>query len=76
MQSGKELAGYQEALPSTTLWVQPYQHQPPLQHRIDHSNYKGFFSINMQAICDSNGRFLDISVGYPGSVHDTHQEEQ
>ncbi|KAL7376198.1 hypothetical protein ABVT39_003096 [Epinephelus coioides] len=42
--------------------------KPPLQHRID---YKGFFSLNMQAICDSDARFLDIFVGYPGSVHDT-----
>ena len=25
----------------------------------------------MQAICDAKGKFLDIYVGYPGSVHDT-----
>lgn len=25
----------------------------------------------MQAICNSKGKFLDIFVGYPGSVHDT-----
>ncbi|KAJ8001008.1 hypothetical protein DPEC_G00186350 [Dallia pectoralis] len=45
--------------------------KPPQQHRLDYLNYKGFYSVNMQAICDSNGRFLDIFVGYPGSVHDT-----
>ena len=45
--------------------------QPPQQRRIEYMNYKGFYSINMQAICDSIGRFLDISDGYPGSVHDT-----
>ena len=45
--------------------------KPPLQHRIDYLNYIGFFSLNMQAICNSDGRFLDIFVGYPGSVHDT-----
>ncbi|KAJ8346539.1 hypothetical protein SKAU_G00279400 [Synaphobranchus kaupii] len=45
--------------------------KPPSLHRIDYLNYKGFFSINMQAICDSKGKFLDIFVGYPGSVHDT-----
>lgn len=45
--------------------------KPPAQHRIDYLNYKGFYSVNMQAICDSSGRFLDIFVGYPGSVHDT-----
>ncbi|KAJ8368733.1 hypothetical protein SKAU_G00087610 [Synaphobranchus kaupii] len=45
--------------------------KPPSLHRIDYLNYKGLFSINMQAICDSKGKFLDIFVGYPGSVHDT-----
>lgn len=45
--------------------------KPPARHRIDYLNYKGFYSVNMQAICDSSGRFLDIYVGYPGSVHDT-----
>nr|XP_061797549.1 putative nuclease HARBI1 [Nerophis lumbriciformis] len=45
--------------------------KPPARHRIDYLNYKGYYSVNMQAICDSNGRFLDIFVGYPGSVHDS-----
>ncbi|XP_062418244.1 uncharacterized protein LOC134129044 [Pungitius pungitius] len=45
--------------------------KPPVLHRLDYLNYKGFYSINMQAICDAEGRFLDIFVGYPGSVHDT-----
>ncbi|KAK0152014.1 putative nuclease HARBI1 [Merluccius polli] len=45
--------------------------KPPSLHRLDYLNYKGFYSINMQAICDSTGKFLDIFVGYPGSVHDT-----
>lgn len=45
--------------------------KPPQQHRIDYLNYKGFFSINMLAICDANARFLDVYVAYPGSVHDT-----
>ncbi|XP_063080010.1 putative nuclease HARBI1 [Engraulis encrasicolus] len=45
--------------------------KPPAQHRIDYLNYKGFYSINLQAICDARGKFLDIFVGYPGSVHDT-----
>ncbi|XP_041917358.1 putative nuclease HARBI1 [Alosa sapidissima] len=45
--------------------------KPPNCHKLDYLNYKGFYSINMLTICDSNGRFLDIYVGYPGSVHDT-----
>ncbi|XP_034026442.1 putative nuclease HARBI1 [Thalassophryne amazonica] len=42
-------------------------HILPQQHQKD---YLGCHSINMQAICDSNGRFLDIFVAYPGSVHE------
>ena len=45
--------------------------KPPQRHRLDYLNYKNFYSINMQAICDAKGTFLDIFVGYPGSVHDT-----
>uniref|UniRef100_A0A672I755 Putative nuclease HARBI1 n=1 Tax=Salarias fasciatus TaxID=181472 RepID=A0A672I755_SALFA len=45
--------------------------KPPHQCHMDYLNYKGFYSINMMAICDSDGRFLDIFVAYPGSVHDT-----
>ncbi|KAL7393200.1 hypothetical protein ABVT39_007801 [Epinephelus coioides] len=43
---------------------------PGNQHRADYINYKLFPSIQLQATCDATGRFLDISVGYPGSVHD------
>lgn len=45
--------------------------KPPSVHRLDYLNYKGFYSINMQGLCDHTGRFLDVFVGYPGSVHDT-----
>lgn len=38
--------------------------KPPSYHRLDYLNYKGFYSINMQAICDSAGKFLDAFVGY------------
>lgn len=34
-------------------------------------NRKLNYSIQCQAVCDSNYKFLDICVGYPGSVHDT-----
>ena len=34
-------------------------------------NRKGFYSINLLAVCDANTRFLDICVGWPGSVHDS-----
>ncbi|XP_033938050.1 uncharacterized protein [Pseudochaenichthys georgianus] len=40
------------------------------EYHKDCINYKLFPSIQMQAICDSTGRFLDVFIGYPGSVHD------
>uniref|UniRef100_A0A3Q1ETY1 DDE Tnp4 domain-containing protein n=1 Tax=Acanthochromis polyacanthus TaxID=80966 RepID=A0A3Q1ETY1_9TELE len=36
----------------------------------DYLNYKLFYSIQLQAVCDATGRFLDIFVGYPGSDYD------
>jgi hypothetical protein len=33
--------------------------------------HKQFYSINTQAIVNSKGLFVDIFVGFPGSVHDT-----
>ncbi|CAH1990700.1 unnamed protein product [Acanthoscelides obtectus] len=34
-------------------------------------NRKGFYSIQIQAVCDHQRRFKDLFVGYPGSVHDS-----
>lgn len=45
--------------------------KPPNRNKEDYFNYKQFYSIQMQAICDSQGHFLNIFVGFPGSVHDT-----
>lgn len=45
--------------------------KPPQRYHLDYLNYKGFHSVNMMALCDANGRFLDIFVAYPGSVLDT-----
>ena len=36
----------------------------------DFFNYKQFFSLNVQAVCDSNGYFMDVECKWPGSVHD------
>ena len=35
-------------------------------------NYKGYYSILMQAVVDFRCLFLDIYIGWPGKVHDTH----
>lgn len=34
-------------------------------------NRKQFFSINVQVVCDSNLKILDIIARWPGSVHDS-----
>lgn len=33
-------------------------------------NRKGFFSINMHAVCDHNAKFMDVYVGNSGRNHD------
>jgi hypothetical protein len=38
---------------------------------MDYYNRKGFYSIILQAVVDSYGKFIDIFVGYPGSTHDS-----
>ena len=42
----------------------------PQDNSQDFFNYKQFFSLNIQAVCDSNGSFMDVECKWPGSVHD------
>ncbi|XP_052813891.1 putative nuclease HARBI1 [Mya arenaria] len=42
----------------------------PKEHSESYINRKGFPSIILQAVCDSNLNFTDVYCGWPGSVHD------
>ncbi|KAE8278864.1 putative nuclease HARBI1 [Larimichthys crocea] len=44
--------------------------KPPSADAQCYFNRKLFHSIQLQAVCDHQCQFLDIFVGYPGSVHD------
>ena len=43
---------------------------PPADYARDYYNRKEFYSIVVQALVDHQYRFLNLHVGWPGSVHD------
>ncbi|XP_028413101.1 putative nuclease HARBI1 [Dendronephthya gigantea] len=48
-------------------------HIPVLRPIVDsegYFNYKQFFSISVQAVCNVKGYFMDVECRWPGSVHD------
>lgn len=44
---------------------------PPAADQQSYFNRKLYYSIQMQAVCDHKGWFVNIFVGFPGSVHDS-----
>ena len=42
----------------------------PITNAQDYYNYKQFFSLNVQGICDFKGYFMDVDCRWPGSCHD------
>lgn len=42
----------------------------PVCNSQEYYNYKQFFSLSVQAVCDFQGHFMDIDCRWPGSVHD------
>ncbi|XP_041367057.1 putative nuclease HARBI1 [Gigantopelta aegis] len=43
----------------------------PHEHKVDFVNRKGYHSINVQVICDANGKWINIVARWPGSTHDS-----
>ena len=44
--------------------------QGPSMNHTDYYNRKGWYSMILQAIVDSNYLFMDINIGWLGSIHD------
>ena len=42
---------------------------PQVNHE-DYFNRKQNYSINLQGVVDTVGKFKDVSTGWPGSIHD------
>ena len=42
----------------------------PKHNKESYFNQKHFYSMNLQAVVAFDGPFLDISAGFPGSIHD------
>ena len=42
----------------------------PVNERIEYFNRKQDYSIVIQGVADASFKFLDVSTGYPGSIHD------
>ena len=42
----------------------------PILNSQDYYNYKQFFSLNVQGVCDFKGYFMDVDCRWPGSCHD------
>lgn len=42
----------------------------PTERHVDYFNRKHYYSVVLQGVCNEQRQFIDVFVGYPGSVHD------
>ena len=50
---------------NTHVWI-----KKPIENSQDYFCYKQYFLLNIQAICNAKGKFIDIDCRWPGSFHD------
>ncbi|CAC5391641.1 HARBI1 [Mytilus coruscus] len=46
--------------------------QAPSEDEPAYVNRKGWHSINVQGVCDHEGKFINVDAQWPGSTHDSH----
>ena len=49
--------------------------QKPSEHEVDHINRHFYHSINVQAICLPDGKFLDVLTRFSWSLHDSRNRK-
>ena len=37
---------------------------------VSYFSYKMKYTLNVQGVCDSKGRFIDVDINWPGGTHD------
>ena len=42
----------------------------PYPNSKDYYSYKMKYTINVQGVCDYNGKFIDVDIRWPGETHD------
>jgi hypothetical protein len=59
------------AIDCTHIAIVSPPHQNPNQPALAYFNRKGFYSINVQAVCDSNLKIFAVNARFPGATHDS-----
>ncbi|KAJ8926539.1 hypothetical protein NQ314_021086 [Rhamnusium bicolor] len=59
------------ALPVGIQIVPMFTFKPHDEHWNAYLNRKGRYSLNIQMVCESNRKIIDVVAQYPGSVHDS-----